>query len=468
MIVYTAPQLGEGGPPSAQGTTPTTALGAMLSNLSPWWLLFSMGDRAPYNIPPFSAFRVPMSQGSEPWTLEPTTFDPGQLTVGQTYVELDFSTTTLPLELRTMAQLPVYQQQVGGGVDILNQPTVNIAAGASVAITGAVTIETAPGTPIEVSGGVSISGAVTVQTAAGSPISVTGGVTITGTAQVSITGTPTFQLAPGATVDISSGNVTIVGGQGGINVSVETAPQVAGNLTTPSTGVSSAQLIITPPAGATGMRVEVNLTGSGYGVSSISCQGATSGREYFPQLKGRSLNINEPVEFSCQVDGSAEQLNISVDFVLAPPASTVVGEVIWLFGYGTTTVNNNTYQPAYVEGTQGAAGQSVQTVREPPQNPGAVSVGIPASSGATVLTGADGKSIRPRKGALRSNTSTTGSWALQSSSGVKIFSMDAAWTGIIQVDFEGIVLPAGDDLLVVGETMGSGSYLSGYLNYDLF
>ena len=456
-VVYTASQLGEGGPPSINGTTPTTALGAMLSNLSPWWLLFSVGDRAPYNIPPFSAFRVPISQGAQPWTLEPTTFDPGQLTVGQTYVELDFSTTTLPLELRTMAQLPVYQQQVGGGVDILNQPTVNIAAGASIAINAPVTIETAAGTPIEVTGGVTISGtatvsisgtptvqiaagqlievtnvsgstlaisgavsisgtpAVTIDTSGGAvaisgtvtisgvtsvsisgtptvqiaanqliqvenatggsltiagtvnigntpavtidtsggAVSVTGSVTISGTATVSISGTPAVTISSG-TVDIGSGNLTIVGGQGGVNVQVETPPSPAGAFTIAAAGDKSASLLLTPPAGATGALMICNTAGAALTLTGVTAVGQTSGFGYTPAALN-TLNNATPAAYACSLPGAYEEILFSLNFLNGGAAGAVVGELIWLFGAEIVYPVVPLDQPLFTRGTRANA-----------------------------------------------------------------------------------------------------------------
>ena len=473
MQVYTAPQLGPAGPGTASGVTPTTARGLMLGNYSPWWFSFQLDTLSPFTIPPFSVFQLPLPKGSMGWTMEPLSYDTGGLSVGQLLVELDFAVAPIQMELRPLAQLPVYQVQVGGGVDILNEPSVNIANTPSVTIdtaggpvqmtgqiTGSVSIDTSGG-PVSMTG--TISGTVSIDTAGG-PVAVNasgstvtatidtsgGPVEMTGTVNVgtltsisdpvNIGGTVSIQGVSGGTVvgiagtvdigntpsvtidtsggavpitgtitgsvsidtsggavpisgtvsisDITAGSITIVGGQGGVNVSTD-SPPVAGPSLSCVSGQSSATDTQIAPANATALSLSIPVPNAvpDTDVYSVVVSDVLTG-EVLAQADNQTGGLGTLIWCSLPLSASVEGYTTTVSVQGGGKFSS--SEVIAKRAYylGTTVIQtlNNPQQGLSIQGTSlGGGALPIPVLIQGDQGAGAAVAVVPESQSVGIL-----------------------------------------------------------------------------------
>ncbi len=459
-------------------------------------------------------------------------------------------------------------------VTISGTPAVTISSGSVTIASGTVTVSTSPGSPLNVTGPVTISsGTVTVQTAAGAPISITGSVTISGTSTVTISGTPTVNIAAGqvvqvenvtggsvtiagtvnigntpavsisgtptvtitsGSVDIGSGNITIVGGQGGINVSTD-APPVAGPTVTIPAAADSVTLTLHPPANATAIgfafvpiatytlqvTVQDALTlvtledftfpAAGPGVPGRSLTlpltpGMTESGIIVTATAGAALAVATDVGYSLWYIGtnSFQPVNLPTQplFVQGQGAEGVAQSATYPagsldsvnMGLGAAALNSKaqagtsldavvqginaaggTKLPLtgaadqFVQGIQGSGGASVQTAREAPQKIYSLGQAVTANTVVQAINGVAGQSIRLRRLSLAA--SINGSEVdLQTSPtpGSAVFAKFEPTNGPLVFDFEGYVMPAGDNLYLVLYWPASTVIVLVTLTYDQF
>ena len=214
-------------------------------------------------------------------------------------------------------------------------------------------------------------------------------------------------------------------------------------------------------------------------VSDVQATGLTSGIAYLP---GGGLTV--PGSFAANITGNDEQIEVVIQTLNSPPAGTVYGEVIDLYGTEVTYPSVPIEDPLYVKGTvaaagtlktdqvvvgtQGASSASVQTVPEAPSALYASSGIVSWATGTTqVVTGTAGKSIRIRGGYWAPSTAATVFCLRDSVSGEEFQFMYGASDTPWLIDLKGYALTAGADLQLVNV---SGAANSGFLQilYDLY
>lgn len=130
MQIWSAAQLGGPGAPAAwSGQLPTTCQGLALQNQSPWWLIVTR-EGTTIQLPPWCVLKSPAGP-SEAWSITAVIIEAGGLSVGNAYVELDLSTSSIPFDIVPMTSLPIYETTIGGAVSILGQPNVIVGGGQS-------------------------------------------------------------------------------------------------------------------------------------------------------------------------------------------------------------------------------------------------------------------------------------------------------------------------------------------------
>lgn len=307
---------------------------------------------------------------------------------------------------------------------------------------------------------------VSVDTSGG-PVDVSGTVDATITnATIDVTGS-TVDLATGTTVDISgtvdvTGPVTISAGQNGVNVSTDTPPVLAGNLTIQPT-LDSDSVILTPPPNCLGVQIVGYPAGNGDPI--YNAEGVSSTNKYLTVAPG----VNKGGVWSFLFDGDEENIQFTVTgWTNQGSLVAEAAAIYWLLSPSVVAVQNNQFQPLYTIGVQGASSASVQTVPEAPQGEVSVGTNLTSTGVVSIIAGVAGESVRLRKGILWSNTNTTGTWSLVTTSGVNLVTVVGSQTGILPLDFEGYPLPAGEGVELAGNTLGTTVWISGYLLFDQF
>ena len=280
---------------------------------------------------------------------------------------------------------------------------------------------------------------------------------------------PQVPAAQGSLVQISGGNitlqasdVTISAGQNGVNVSTDTPPLLAGNLTIQPTKDSDS-VILTPPPNCLGVQIVGYPAGNGDPI--YNAEGVSSTNKYLTVAPG----VNKGGVWSFLFDGDEENIQFTVTgWTNQGSLVAEAAAIYWLLSPSVVAVQNNQFQPLYTIGVQGASGASVQTVPEAPQGVVSVGTNLTSTGVETIIAGVAGESVRLRKGILWSNTNTTGTWSLVTTSGVDLVTVVGSQTGILPLDFEGYPLPAGEGVELAGNTLGTTVWISGYLLFDQF
>ena len=291
---------------------------------------------------------------------------------------------------------------------------------------------------------------------------------ITGTTQVSVD-TSGGPVDVSGTVNVSGGNitlqasdVTISAGQNGVNVSTDTPPVLAGNLTIQPTKDSDS-VILTPPPNCLGVQIVGYPAGNGDPI--YNAEGVSSTNKYLTVAPG----VNKGGVWSFLFDGDEENIQFTVTgWTNQGSLVAEAAAIYWLLSPSVVAVQNNQFQPLYTIGVQGASSASVQTVPEAPQGEVSVGTNLTSTGVVSIIAGVAGESVRLRKGILWSNTNTTGTWSLVTTSGVNLVTVVGSQTGILPLDFEGYPLPAGEGVDLVGNTLGTTVWISGYLLFDQF
>ena len=254
-----------------------------------------------------------------------------------------------------------------------------------------------------------------------------------------------------------TGAVSVIGGQGGgLSVQVATPPKLLGTVTILAGQFQGLATFSLDP-NATGVAALVSVpTAAGLVVATI--QGASSGFNY---AQGESLGAGLKDLLQAVVLSNVEQITLNISVATAPVANTAVCTVYETFGAQASTPVNSQLQPLAVAFTQ-----PILTNPNPPGGLSSVGAAITSTGSVEIVTGVAGMRVSPRKGILWSNTSTSGSWALRSDSGVVLLAVAATQTGILPLDFERFSLPYGDGVQLVGLTLGATIYVSGYLTFD--
>jgi hypothetical protein len=146
----------------------------------------------------------------------------------------------------------------------------------------------------------------------------------------------------GGTVDVGSGDITVVGGQGGLlNVGTMLPPIQLGPLVVPTMGALATYPI---PAGTQAIKLVAynNAVSKGYPQGTVSVTGTTTGTEYVPYLAGTSLLAQDVTIL--EID-SASEAEITV--LVAEATTAFQLGVIALLGSAAVAVANNQGDPLY-------------------------------------------------------------------------------------------------------------------------
>ena len=146
----------------------------------------------------------------------------------------------------------------------------------------------------------------------------------------------------GGTVDVGTGDVTVIGGQGGsLNVGTMLLPAQLGPLVVPTSGASATYPI---PAGTQAVKLVAygNAVSMGYPQGTVSVTGTTTGTEYVPYLTGTSLLAQDVTIL--EID-SASEAGITV--LVAGATTAFKLGVIALLGSAAVAVANNQGDPLY-------------------------------------------------------------------------------------------------------------------------
>ena len=116
MQIFSASQLGAAELEPYTFTLPQGLQGAIVQNVSAWWLMLNRNGTN-FMIPPWTIATYPITS-AEGWTISGLTAEPGGLTVSQSYVEVDYSKGPVQLSIVPMSTLPIYQQTINGLVQV--------------------------------------------------------------------------------------------------------------------------------------------------------------------------------------------------------------------------------------------------------------------------------------------------------------------------------------------------------------
>lgn len=244
-------------------------------------------------------------------------------------------------------------------------------------------------------------------------------------------------------------------------------------------GATLASVQLTPPDSATGLMLMVAPIGY---PGTILLQGAVTGYEYLSTI---TIGANEggPIPVWIPADADAPY-TLTVDYPTRPgTAPQQVAVIVYAFlGGGFSGVVGSPFAPlpvtgqqgslgaaVAVEGDQGSAGDSVQTIGQAPDKVAVASgLGIAAGVAITLLAGVAGKSIRVRKGILQITTAAGAIYALQDSSGaVMAVQVNVTSVGFYPFDGEGVVLTAGENLVLKNVFSAPGGNWTLSVNVDI-
>lgn len=198
----------------------------------------------------------------------------------------------------------------------------------------------------------------------------------------------------GGTVVVGSGSVTIVGGQGGVDVSMDSPPLSVANVSA-VVGATSVPINISMPTNATGLLVipTQGQVGGGVNVTRVQVVGGTSGFAYadvtFQQF--------HPGPVFAPIAGDAENpLEVSVFLSSAATQAGVIAHCYAILATGIQQVYANPYEPLPVSMSATLLKRTASFNLNLAN--GGTSVVVPALAGSTVIVWAWQLMVMPSSG----------------------------------------------------------------------
>lgn len=287
-------------------------------------------------------------------------------------------------------------------------------------------------------------------------------------AQPVLTGNGSLIEISGGNITLQASDVTISGGQGGVNVSTNSPPVALGTVTNSnSSAPSSAAYTLPPGTHAISITVLYELNGVlQVAPANIRVNGATSGDALFDFSPSGGF----PKEVYYMLVASATDTDVNVHVTTSVDGSDASVAFAAILDTEAVYAVNSPIQPLYTVGTQGASSASVQTVPEAPTGLYTGSVALAAGT-TTLVSGVTGESIRVRTVSITPSGAVGNYYGtIQSSSGKAVLFYNVNPQAPMFMDYQGYALPSGDslDLVVASAGADSGAYFNMAITYDQY